>query len=150
MSSSNHPFLTWVATLKANRALRAEGKDVILEERAGKEFAVGIHADEPLLCYQEEHRAALESIRWSAGALLFNSNARDWIILSSRDIRAKPSPATPAMPMRLFVPVAFGRMEAWKEFKPAKIHLGLMTLKKKGPPEFSGEPSASLPLSLIG
>lgn len=150
MSSANHPFLAWVATMKAARNVRADGKDVILGDRPGKEFAVGIHADEPLLCCQPEHRAALESIRWNAAALLFNSNGSDWIVLSSRDIRVKPSPSTPAMPLRLFVPVAFGRMEAWKEFKPAKLHVGSMTLKKKGPPSFEGDPFLSLALSLIG
>jgi hypothetical protein len=150
MSSANHPFLSWIATLKATSAVRADGKDVILEDRIGKEFAVGIHGQEPLLCYQPEHRGAIESIRWNAAALLFNSNGKDWIILSSRDIRAKASPATPAMPLRMFVPVAFGRMEAWKEFKPATLHIGQMAPKKKGPPEFTGEPFLSLTLSVIG
>ncbi|NTF17542.1 hypothetical protein G6L37_03965 [Agrobacterium rubi] len=150
MSSANHPFLDWIATLRAARAVRADGKDVILGERAGKEFAVGIHGQEPLLCCQPEHQAAIESIRWSAAALLFNSNGSDWIVLSSRDIRAKASPSTPAMPLRLFIPVAFGRMEAWKEFKPSKIHLGVMAVKRKGPPTFEGEPFSSLTLSLIG
>ncbi len=150
MSNANHPFLSWIATLKAARTARADGKDVVLEDRAGKEFAVGIHGQEPLLCCQPEHRAAIESIRWNAAALLFNSNGKDWIILSSRDIRAKPSPATPAMPLRMFVPVAFGRMAAWKEFKPATLHVGQMARKKKGPPELTGEPFLSLTLSMIG
>jgi hypothetical protein len=41
-------------------------------------------------------------------------------------------------------------MEAWKEFKPGKLHIGVMNLKKKGPPEFSGSPFMALTLSVIG
>lgn len=150
MSSANHPFLTWIATLTAERTVSVNGKDIILGDRPGKEFAVGIQGQEPLLCYQPEHQEAIESIKWNAAALLFNSNGKDWIILSSRDIRVKPSPATPAKPIRVFIPVAFGRMEAWKEFKPGKLHIGVMKLKKKGPPEFSGNPFSALTLSVIG
>lgn len=150
MSSANHPFLSWIATLQSMRAVKSDGKDVILDDRIGKEFAVGIHGQDPLLCYQNEHRDAIESIKWNAAALLFNSNGKDWIILSSRDIRVKPSPATPVMPLRLFVPVSFGKMMVWKELKPTSMHVGKMTRKKKGPPEFAGEPFLSLPLSIIG
>lgn len=150
MSSSNaHPFLSWAATLKADKCAALEGKDLVLVERAGKEFAVGIHNSEPLLCYQPEHKAALESIKWTSAAVLYNTNGKDWIVLSSKDIRIKGSTAQAAMPMRLFIPVSFGRMDSWKEFSPANIHMGMMTIKK-GSPDFSGEPFKTLPLKIIG
>lgn len=150
MSSANaHPFLSWAASLVAEKRAAMEGKDLVLDHRAGKEFAVGIHNDEPLVCYQVEHKAALEAIKWNAAAILYNTNGKDWVVLSCKDIRVKGSTAQAAMPMRLFVPVSFGRMDAWKEFAPANIHLGHMEMKK-GLPDFSGNPFKSLPLKIIG
>lgn len=148
-SSSEHPFLSWAATLKAEKRAALEGKDFILNERAGKEFAVGLHNAEPLLCYQAAHKAAIESIRWTVAAILYNTNGKDWIVLSSKDIRIKGSTAQSAMPLRLFIPVSFGRMDSWKDFAPANIHLGMMEIKK-GSPGFTNEPFKSLPLKLIG
>ena len=149
MNSTIHPFLAWVASLKGAGMVRADGKDVVLSVPAGKEFALGLHDGEPLLCFQKDHEAALKSVSWSAAALLFNSNDSDWIILSCRDVRPRPSPASPAVPVRVFFPVTLGRLDSWKSRKPQKLHVGPMSFDEKGSPVSAGEPFVSLPLSLV-
>ncbi len=90
MSSANHPFLSWIAPLKATRAVRADGKDVILEDRIGKEFAVGIHGQEPLLCYQPEHQIAMDPFAGTRRRFSSTRTARTG--LSCRAATSSPSP----------------------------------------------------------
>jgi hypothetical protein len=144
-----HPFLTWVASLVARGEAAMQDKDVVLTAVAGKEFAVGVHDGSPLFCCQEEHEEALQSIKWSAAAILYNTNGRDWVVLSAKDVRVKGASSPTPVPVRLFLPIAAGRWDAWREIGPTTIHLGVMEMSK-GAAEFTGTPFKSLPLQIKG
>lgn len=146
---AEHPFLTWVASLVARGEAAMQDKDIVLTAAAGKEFALGIHENEPLFCCQTEHEEALQSIKWSAAAIVYNTNGRDWVVLSAKDVRVKGAAATAPTPVRLFLPIAAGRWDAWKEVDPKNIHFGVMEISK-GAAEFSGTPFRTLPLKIIG
>lgn len=144
-----HPFLVWVASLIERGDAAMQDKDVVLSAAAGKEFGLGVHEGEPLFCCQEEHAPALESIKWGAAAILYNTNGRDWVVLSAKDVRVKGAASTTPVPVRLFLPIAAGRWDAWKEVGASTIHLGVMEMTK-GAAEFTGTPFKSLPLQIKG
>jgi hypothetical protein len=144
-----HPFLSWVASLVARGEAAMQDKDVVLTAVAGKEFALGVHDGDPLFCCQEQHEEALQSIKWGAAAILFNTNGRDWVVLSAKDVRVKGAPSPTPVPVRLFLPIAAGRWDAWRDIGPTTIHLGVMEMSK-GAAEFTGTPFKSLPLQIKG
>lgn len=149
MQDSEHPFLAWWAGLSRMDAVSYEGKDFILSDLGAKRFALGTHAGSPLLCWLPEDKAAMESMNWTSAAIAYGMKGRDWIALSSADVRVKGAAALNPVPARLFVPVTLGRLSPWKAKSPAKLAVGEMKLEK-GMPSFAGEPFKVLPLKLLG
>lgn len=149
MQDQEHPFIAWWAGLSRLDAVSHEGKDFILTDLGGKRFALGTHGDMPLLCWLPDDRQAMESMNWTSAAIAYGLRSRDWIALSSSDIRVRGSSALNPVQARLFVPVTLGRLSPWKEKSPSRLAVGHMKLEK-GRPSFSGEPYKVLPLKLLG
>lgn len=147
--SRNHPFLEWCGSLARIGGAKVDGKDVVLSAAGAKRFALGVHEGNPLLCWVEEDRAAMESVKWTSGAVVFGLRGEDWVALSAADVRVPGSAAIAPVPLRLFIPVASGRMAAWKAVAPQKVAIGCMETEK-GVPVFTGTPFRELPVKLLG
>jgi hypothetical protein len=144
-----HPFAIWagqLATLGACRLDGGQNNDIKLSEMGAKRMSLGIHQGNPLMCFLPEDEDAISSVKWSSAAVLMNLQDQDWIALSCKDIRP-PGSVGVAFPVRLFIPVALGRLHAWRTVQSdAKVHLGVMQFSKEnGLPFFNGSPFLSLP-----
>jgi hypothetical protein len=144
-----HPFAIWagqLATLGACRLDGGQNNDIKLSEMGAKRMSLGVHQGNPLMCFLPEDEEAISSVKWSSAAVLMNLQDQDWIALSCKDIRPAGSIGV-AFPVRLFIPVALGRLQAWKTVKAdTKVHLGIMQFSKEnGLPYFDGSPFMSLP-----
>lgn len=141
-------FLRWCAGLIQKKIASVQGTDIILDELAGRRFALGIHEDNPLVCWQESDHPYISSINWTSAALGFNLKGGDWIALSANDVRIENSAAMEPVKLRLFIPVTVGRMTPWKKDKPEFLFADKMEMEK-GVPEYSGTPSIKLPVTVL-
>ena len=153
----DNPFLVWVLSLENLKAVElrnsgAQGavKDIILNSQAARRFGVGVHNQIPYLGYTLHDKEAIESVRWSSAALLFDKQGGDWIALSCLDSRTETSTGINPVPIRLFIPVTSGRMSLWKDMSPSEISIGLIKNSANNVHTFdiSNEPFKTLPLKI--
>lgn len=148
-SEATQPLLDWIPLILQNNAGIMEGNDLILTEKGAKRFLIGIHNKNPLICWNEHDAKALENIKWTSSALVFNLKGKDWIALSCQDIRIKNSEALNPVRFRIFVPIIVGRLDVWKEVRPTTLAGGRIKMIK-GAPKFDGTPFMTVPLKLMG
>lgn len=147
----DHPLVIWYAALKRADAASMEGSDIVLGDLGGKRFAIGIEEGTiPLLCCAFRDKEAVASVKWTSAAFVFGHKERDWVALSCKDVRTRDSQQMNPVPLRLWIPVTTGMLEAWAEIKPAKLKVGAMKATKKGPPALFGEPFTEVTLKIIG
>lgn len=149
---ATHPFAIWVGQLATLDACKLDGgknNDIKLSGLGAKRMSLGIYKGQPLICFLPEDQEAIQSVRWSAAAVLMNHNNQDWIALSAKDIRPAGTVGI-AFPCRLFIPISFGRMHAWKDASGTPVvHLGVMNVpQENGLPTFDGSPFLSLPAKI--
>jgi len=146
-----HPLIAWYAALLRAGAVRCEGTDVVLGALGGKRFGISVtDKNEPLLCCLEDDREVIESVPWTSAAMIFNHKRSDWVALSCKDARVRGSAEMNPVPLRLWIPVTVGRLDAWKKVPPKSLRVGVMTVNKNGPPTITGEPFINVPYKLIG
>lgn len=148
-ASQRHPFLNWYASLWSMGAATASGKDIILDDAAGKRFGIGV--DEggiPVLAMLADDEPPLTSIRWASAALIRKHRNRDWIALSCKN--AKDNDDGAPVPVRLWIPVPYGVLDAWYEFSPSQLRVRRMLIKKGRPVCPDGPPLMQLSLTTKG
>jgi hypothetical protein len=151
-STVTHPFAIWagqLATLGACTLDGGQNNDIKLSAIGAKRMSIGVYKGNPLMCFLPEDQEAIQSIRWSSAAVLMNLKDQDWIALSCKDIRPQGAVGI-AFPVRLFIPVGHGRLQAWRNSPvDPQVHLGVMSFpKENGLPFFDGSPFLSLPAKL--
>ncbi|MCV9963763.1 hypothetical protein OIU34_17955 [Pararhizobium sp. BT-229] len=152
--AGDNPFLLWVLLLNNVNAVEVKSnpqtgaKDVILGAQGSRRFGVAMVDDVPYLGYVDRDREAMEAVKWTTAALLFNKPDKDYVALSSVDARMDTTQAMNPVPLRLFIPVSSGRLSAWKEFMPKELAIGPMTLNAKGEAVMSASPFRKLPLKV--
>jgi hypothetical protein len=152
--AGDNPFLLWVLLLNNVNAVDVKSnpqtgvKDVILGVQGGRRFGIASVDGLPYLGYVERDQEAVETVKWTTAAILFNKPDKDWIALSSADARMDTTQAMNPVPLRLFIPVSQGRLSAWKDFMPKELAIGPMTLNAKGEAVMSASPFRKLPLKV--
>ncbi|MDW9478769.1 hypothetical protein GOB57_08630 [Sinorhizobium meliloti] len=152
--AGDNPFLLWVLLLNNANAVEVKSnpqtgaKDVILGVQGSRRFGVAILDGIPYLGYVDRDREAMEAVKWTTAALLFNKPDKDYVALSSVDARMDTTQAMNPVPLRLFIPVSSGRLAAWKENMPKELAIGPMTLNAKGEAVVSASPFRKLPLKV--
>ena len=143
-----HPLVEWLASVIQVDAGSMEGSDMILNEKGGKRFLIGVHDKSPLTCWNHHDSKALESVRWTSAALAYGLKGKDWIALSCQDIRVKNSESKNPVRFRIFIPVMTGRLDVWKEIDPTLMVVGRFKTFK-GAHVIDGSPFATVPLKLL-
>jgi hypothetical protein len=153
--AGENPFLLWVLSLNDVGALDIKGggpsgaKDIILGAQGSRRFGLAAFPEGiPYLGYVDTDKAAIEAVKWTSAAILFRKGGQDWVALSTTDARLDTAQAMNPVPLRLFIPVATGRLSAWREVAPKELAIGVMTLNGKGETVFSGSPFKKLPLKI--
>lgn len=114
---SENPFLLWMAALWERRALTRKGKDYLLDEFGGKRFGIGIDSDgTPVLGVLVEDTDAILSVNWSSAAFIRGHMDKDWIALATKDIRIENSQAEFPIPIRLWIPIPDGVIDAFFQY----------------------------------
>lgn len=151
--AGDNPFLLWILLLNNVNAVdiksnaQTGAKDIILGVQASRRFGVGMVDGLPYLGYVDTDKEAMEAVKWTTSALLFNK-PRDYVALSAVDARMDTAQAMNPVPLRLFIPVASGRLFAWKEFKPTELAIGPMSLNEKREAVLPASPFRKLPLKI--
>lgn len=147
--AGDHPLVTWYAALKRADSASVRGSDVVLGDAGGKRFALGVAEGPcPLLAYLAEDADVIGSVRWTSAAIIRAHEGRDWLALSAKDVRVKGSGEMNPVPMRLWIPVATGRLDAWAEAGATRLRLQQMDASGKAP-AVSGAPLAELALKVV-
>jgi len=146
----DHPLITWYSALKTRGAATVDGSDIVLNDLGGRRFGLSAAAGGiPVLCCGGFDLRTMRSIRWTSAAFVLAHKGRDWVALSSRDIRIPGSGEKEPVPLRVFIPVTIGRLDAWKERPPTRLRLSAME-SGKGASRTVGETVAEIPLKVIG
>nr|WP_250807994.1 hypothetical protein [Neorhizobium tomejilense] len=152
--AGDNPFLLWLLHLNNVGAvdLRANGssgaKDILLNAQGGRRFGISKIDGLPYLGYVDQDQSALESVKWTTSAILYDKRDQDWIALSSADARMDTTQAMNPVPLRLFIPITTGRLAAWKEIGPKELAIGKMARNEKGETTMSASPFRKLPLKV--
>jgi hypothetical protein len=150
--AGDNPFLLWVLLLNNVNAVEvksgsaAGAKDIILDVQASRRFGVATIDALPYLGYVDKD--AIETVKWTTAAILFNKMDKDWIALSSADARMDTTHAMNPVPLRLFIPVSAGRLAAWKEIQPRELAIGPMNINPNGEAVLAASPFRKLPLKI--
>lgn len=158
-----HPLVTWYATLRRADAARVDlveievdgnkvdGTDVVLGDLGGRRFGLSVTKDgEPLLCCLGDDVAAIRSVPWTSAAMAFGFKGRDWIALSCKDARVKGSSEMNPAPIRLWIPISTGRLDAWRDVAPRRVLVAAMASGRGKEARVDGAPFAELPMKMIG
>jgi hypothetical protein len=147
--NGHHPFLAWFARLWHREMVTTQGKDMLLDDTSGRRFAVGVDDDAtPALGILEIDVPCLTSVPWTSAAFLFGHKGRDWIALSSQDIRVEEAEADEAVPVRLWIPMVEGLLDIWEELQPKQLRLRTVQ-SVGGTPVFPDVPPlAEIPLTI--
>lgn len=151
--SGDNPFLLWLFKVDGMRALEVKPsgsgratRDFIVDERIARRFGLGIAERIPYLGYVDQE--AVEAVRWTSAAILLGKKQRDFIALSSLDSRPDIALDGDPLPVRLFIPVAGGRLSAWKEAAPKELAIGPLSRNEKGDAVFAASPFRTLPMKI--
>jgi hypothetical protein len=153
--AGDNPFLLWLLHLNHAGAIdiksngQSGAKDIFLDVFGSRRFGLGIHEQIPYLGYVDTDRDAIESVKWTAAAILYQKQGKDWLALSSADARPDLTVGMNPVPLRLFISISTGRLAAWKELEPTQIAIGPMTKSKKGESILSNTPFRTIPLKVM-
>lgn len=155
-AGESHPFMRWFGNIKAEGAAKRErskeNEDLLLEDEAMKQFAVGAERGGiVVLGCNAQDLAALVSVPWTSAALIRGHASRDWIALATKDARMKGAKSMNELPMRLWMPVAGIKMDVFGETKPATLRLReIQVANGKAEVKTGGAPPLDLPLKMRG
>jgi hypothetical protein len=151
--AAEHPFGAWYAALARVGAASCSGQDVVLGERGGKRFAIGVDSDaKPVLGILERDLAAVTAFKWHSAAFVRGHKGRDWVALKCTDARVDGAEEMNPVPLRLWIPVSLGVLEAWTGIVPApsKLRLRAVASKRGQPTASDRSPVGEIPLLLKG
>ncbi|MGY3581879.1 hypothetical protein ACVIGB_000050 [Bradyrhizobium sp. USDA 4341] len=155
-AGESHPFMRWFGSIKADGCARRErsreNEDLLLEDEAMKQFAVGAEKGGVVVlgCIASDF-AAISSVPWTSAALLRGHASKDWIALATKDARMKGAKSMNELPMRLWLPVAGIKMDVFGETRAATLRLREIQVSNgKAEVKSGGIPPLDLPLLMRG
>lgn len=152
LAEDEHPFLLWFVYMKKRNYAETRKSDIIVNDVGARRVKLGVDVNDasgdPVIGFNIYDAAAFKGIDWWSAGMIGGHQNRDWIALSSKDIRPVDSVEPDPVPLRVWFPFPTGALDTWLEHPPGKLLMKRVKNGKRGSPIFEKSPFLSLELKV--
>ena len=149
---NEHPFVLWFVYMIKRKYAETRKSDIIVNDIGARRVKLGVDVNErsgtPVVGFNIHDAAAIKSIDWSSAGMIGGHQNKDWIALSSKDIRPLDSIEPDPVPIRLWFPFPSGSLDTWLLNPPDTVLLKRVKNGKRGSPIFEKSHFLSLGLKV--